>query len=204
MDRALADLARADADLARVRDLVGPLPDRSREAGFASLLKLIVEQQVSLASANAIWNRLCDRFTPVTPDRIADCGDEELRSVGLSRPKIAYCRHLAEAVRNGAVDFARIDRVDDATAMAELQAVRGIGRWTAEVYLMSAHGRMDIMPAGDLALQVAAQDIKGLAGRPTARELDKMAEAWRPWRSVAARLLWAYYRHLKADSNWDF
>lgn len=193
LQAALTQLFAADPDLAHAREVAGALPDRRRPEGFATLAMLIVEQQVSIASARAIWGRLLAGLGEVTAERIGACTDDELRAFGLSRPKVRYCRALADVVLAGDFDFDELPGLDDDAAMARLMALKGIGRWTAEVYLLFSLGRMDVFPAGDVALQAAAQDVKKLSERPAADELYAIADAWRPHRGVAAQLLWRYY-----------
>ncbi len=195
--RTLDALGRADPDLARARLRAGPLPDRSRPPGFESLVRIMVQQQISIAAADAIWRRLGAAVEPFTAARLAATQDAALGAAGLSRPKQAYCRNLAAAVVDGSFDLDGLARLDDAAAFEALVAINGIGRWTAEIYLLFCLGRPDMWPAHDVALQVAVHDLKGLARRPTWREMDRIAEPWRPWRGTAARLLWRYYRVLK-------
>ena len=185
-------LAARDARMARALALVGTLPLRRRADGFEALLSAIVSQQVSVASANAIWARLeaaglCD------PAVMAEASEEALRAVGLSRQKARYGQALAQA----GIDFMALRGLPDEEVVAVLVAVPGIGRWTAEIYAMFALGRADVFAPGDLALQEAARLLFGMAARPSERALRAMAEDWSPWRAVAARLLWAYYRVAK-------
>ena len=194
---AVAALTARDADLARAREIGGPFHDRSRKGGFETLVLLVVEQQLSLASAAAIMGRVREAVAPFTPETLLGLGEDRLRSLGLSRAKAGYCRALARAFVDGDLKPARLARLDDEAAIAELIRVKGIGRWTAEIYLLSALGRLDVLPAGDLALQAAAQHLYGLDERPAAGALREMGENWRPYRSVAARILWQYYRTLK-------
>ncbi len=193
--RALSELAAADPALAGIADRFGPPPRRRRDQGFATIVLLILEQQVSLASAEATFARLAEEAGGVEPRRVLALGDDRLRRAGLSRQKAGYVLGLAEAVATGALDFRRIARADDETAREMLVALKGIGAWTADIYLLSALRRPDVWPARDLALQVAAQEIKALDARPDEFALIALGEAWRPWRSVAARLLWHYYRN---------
>lgn len=199
LETELAELAVRDADLARAIAAVGVLPDRMRAPGFATLLKIICDQQLSTLAAAAIWARLEAALGGVTPDRIVRCSDEELRGLGLSRPKVRYARILAEQVAEGRLDLDAVARMDDAEAMAALTAVTGIGRWTAEIYLLFALGRSDVWPAGDLALQESLRRLKRLKARPDAARMDAMAKKWRPYRGTAARVLWAYYRVSRQD-----
>ena len=194
---AVAELTARDADLARAREIGGPFHDRSRKGGFETLVLLIVEQQLSLASAAAIMGRVREAVAPFTPATLLGLGEDRLRGLGLSRAKAEYCRALARAFVDGDLRPARLARLDDEAAVAELTRVKGIGRWTAEIYLLSALGRLDVLPAGDLALQTAARHLYGLEERPEAGALREMGENWRPYRSVAARILWQYYRALK-------
>lgn len=197
LKKTLAHLGAGDADLGRAAALVGPLPDRSRAPGFAALLQILCEQQLSVASAAAIWSRVAAAASPLAPESFLALPDERLRALGLSRAKILYGKGLAQAVTAGALDLDALETRDDEAAMAALTAVKGVGRWTAEIYLLFALGRGDVWPADDLALQAAAQHLKGLDRRPGRAEMVALAEPWRPYRGTAARLLWAYYRHIK-------
>lgn len=172
---------------------VGPLPLRRRDGGFAALFDAIVSQQVSVASANAIWRRLAAAGM-TDAATVALASDETLRECGLSRQKIRYGRALAQA----GIDFDALPLLPNDTVVETLIAVPGIGRWTAEIYAMFSLGRADVFAPGDLALQEAAKVLFGLDARPTERQLRLMAEDWSPWRAVAARLLWAYYRVAKS------
>ena len=189
----LERLFAADPDLREARAVAGALPDRSRPPGLKTLMKLIVDQQVSLASAAAIWARVEAATAPFTAERFLRHDDDALKVMGLSRPKMRYMRALCDDIVSGTLPLDHLHRLPDAEAMAALTAVTGIGRWTAEVYLLFALDRPDIFPSGDLALQVAVQDLKRLSERPGERQLREMAECWRPHRGVAARLLWRYY-----------
>jgi DNA-3-methyladenine glycosylase II len=179
--------------MAWLADRHGIPPLWEREPGFATLLLIILEQQVSLASARATYDRLLARTGTPTPDALLALGAGALRSIGFSRQKAEYARDLARAVIDGEFDCAALESMPDETARTMLMARRGIGAWSADVYLLMALRRPDVWPAGDLALQVAAQDVKGLAERPSPARLESLAEDWRPWRSVAARLLWQHY-----------
>lgn len=185
-------LAAEEPAFARALPLVGPLPLRREPDGFAALLRAIVGQQVSVASARAIWGRL-EGMGLTDPDAMAAASDEDLRAAGLSRQKARYGRALAQA----GIDFNALRTVPDAEVVKALVAVPGIGVWTAEIYAMFALGRADVFAPGDLALQEAARMLFGLEARPGDKALRAMAEAWSPWRSVAARILWAYYRVAK-------
>lgn len=184
-----AYLAALDPRFSRALELTGPLPLRRREDGFATLFSAIVSQQVSTASAAAIWDRLV-AIEAHTPEGVEAATDEALRGAGLSRQKIAYGRAIAAA----GLDFAALRAMPDADVVAELVRIKGIGLWTAEIYAMFSLGRADVFAPGDLALQEAAARLFELPARPKEKELRALAEGWSPWRSVAARLLWAYYR----------
>jgi DNA-3-methyladenine glycosylase II len=182
-------LARAEPRFARALARTGSLPLRRRDDGFAALLAAIVSQQVSVAAADAIWSRLAGAGL-TDPRRIAAADDETLRACGLSRQKARYARALAQAD----LPYAALREVPSESVVATLVAVPGIGRWTAEIYAMFSLGRADVFAPADLALQEAARLLFELGARPHERELRAMAEAWSPWRGVAARLLWAHYR----------
>lgn len=199
--RSLRALAECDEDLARAIEQVGPLPDRTREPGFAALLRIVCEQQLSVASAAAIWRRMESELVPLMPETILAADDARLGALGLSRPKIRYSRCLAEAVREGALDFARLHALDDRSAKEELCAVKGIGRWTADIYLLFVMRRPDIWPAGDLALQEAMRLLKRLRKRPDEARMDRLARPWAPHRGTAARVLWRYYALAKKGAQ---
>ncbi len=181
-------LAVRDAGLARALEVTGPLPLRLRPEGFAELLSAIMSQQVSVASANAIWARL-EAAGLTTEKAIGAASEDSLRAVGLSRQKARYAKALAEA----RIDFAALRGLPSEAVIARLVEVKGIGVWTAEIYAKFSLGRADVIAAGDLALQEAARLLYGLEARPSEKALRGMAENWRPWRAVAARILWAYY-----------
>lgn len=172
---------------------VGPLPLRRKPDGFGQLVSAIVSQQVSTASAAAIWGRV-EAAGLVTPQAVAAATDEDLKAVGLSRPKMRYVRALAAA----GIDFDALREAPTEEVLTTLTAVTGIGQWTAEIYAMFSLGHADVFAHGDLALQEAARVLFDLDARPTERQMRAMAQDWSPWRSVAARILWAYYRVDKA------
>ena len=191
--RGLKFLAERDRDLARIFEEYGPPPMWWREPGFPTLIHIILEQQVSLASAQAAFNRLTELANPLTPQRFLKLTDAELKAAGFSRQKIIYGRHLAEALVEGRLNLEALGEMDDAMVKAELLKIKGIGAWTADIYLLRVLGRPDAWPSGDLALAVAAQSVKRLPQRPTPLELEAMSADWRPWRAVAARFLWHHY-----------
>ena len=187
--RGLEYLCAAESRFADVVALAGVPPLRLRPDGFTTLLDIIVSQQLSVASADAIWKRLDERGL-TRQSALRNCRHEELRQCGLSRQKAEYARALAE----NDLDYRSLAGLGDDEVIKALVTIRGIGVWTAEIYAMSALGRADVLAAGDLALQESARLLFGLDQRPTERELRQMARGWSPWRAVAARLLWAYYR----------
>lgn len=182
-------LAAREPRFARARALCAPVPLRRRPAGYAALLDAIIGQQVSIASAAAIRGRL-EAAGLTDPVRMALASDDELRACGLSRQKMRYARALAEA----GIDYDGLHHLPDDEVVAVLTAVPGIGRWTAEIYALFSLGRADVFAPADLALQESARRLFGLDTRPGERALRAMAADWSPWRGVAARLLWAYYR----------
>jgi DNA-3-methyladenine glycosylase II len=185
-------LSRRDSDLARISKEIGPPPLWAREPGFPTLVHIILEQQVSLASARAAFDRL-RAAGRLTPRRFLEFNDAELKTIGFSRQKAAYVRELSLAVIERRLDLDGLSEMSDLEARESLLAMKGIGPWTADIYLLMALRRPDIWPSGDLALAVAAQEVKKLPGRPTPEELDQLGATWRPWRAVAARLLWHHY-----------
>ena len=185
-------LAARDPALARAAALAGPLPLRRRPDGFAAVFNVIIGQQVSTASANAIWTRL-QAGDLTRPDTVIAAGEDGLRAAGLSRQKITYAQALAEA----GIDYDALRAAPDADVIATLTAVKGIGVWTAEIYAMFALGRADVFAPGDLALQESARVIFDLPERPKEKVLRQMAQDWSPWRGVAARLFFTYYCGIK-------
>jgi DNA-3-methyladenine glycosylase II len=186
-------LEKRDSDLASIISKIGPPPFWRREPGFPTLVHIILEQQVSLASARAAFDRLRFAASPLTPQTFLTLDDVALKDIGFSRQKTAYCRSLAQAIIEGRLDLTSLESMDDSTARAVLIKMKGIGAWTAENYLLMAMLRADAWPCSDLALMSAAQKIKQLPELPTADDMDELAEPWRPWRAVAARVLWHYY-----------
>jgi DNA-3-methyladenine glycosylase II len=193
LEQAVQILAARDRHLAEIVSRFGPPPLWQRQPGFATLIHIILEQQVSLASARAAYDKLLKQTQVLTPARFLELGDAELKAAGFSRQKMAYGRYLSAALLEGSLDLAAVAELDDDRAREQLMAVKGIGRWTADIYLLMALGRPDVWPGGDLALAVAVQRITGLPTRPSSIELDELSLGWRPWRAVAARLLWHFY-----------
>ena len=189
----LNHLREVDEDFARALGMIAPLPSRQRDMGFEALTRIIIEQQVSLASAAAIWGRVQDDIAPFTPTEFLKRSEDRLRELGLSRPKARYCLALAGDISEGRLDLDRLPDLSDKEAAEHLTQVKGIGRWTAEIYLISCLQRPDIWPAGDVALQIALQHLKSLETRPTIDEMDDICAHLSPHRTLAARVLWRYY-----------
>lgn len=189
----LDEAAAADADIAGALSLVGYPKLRRRKAGFESLLRAIVGQQVSIHAAAAIWARLQQLVDPLEPENFLAQPDEALRAAGLSRQKILYGRHLAAMIARRELRLSRLPRLPDDEAVAELVRIKGIGRWTAEVYLLFALGRRDVWPVDDLALMIGLQRMKQLPERPDRKAMLELGEPWRPWRGAVSHLIWHYY-----------
>ncbi len=190
-------LAAQDPALARVEAEAGPLPWRVRPPGFEGLLNAIVGQQISNMAAAAIWGRCCALPGCLSPEGFLALDDAALRGAGLSRPKIAHGRAVAAAFRDGVLATEALAGMGDEEAIRVISSVRGLGVWSAEIYLLFALQRLDVFPAGDLALAAALADLRGLEVRPKPVALRAMAEVWAPYRGLAARLLWHWWRFLK-------
>ncbi len=193
LKKATMQLAADHPELARVYQTYGPPPLWDRKPGFATLVYIILEQQVSLASAKACFDKLAARVVEVSPVNLLNSTDAELKRVGFSRQKTSYARHLAEAVLEKRIDLDGLHKETDDTVKTELVKLKGIGNWTADIYLLMVLLRADVMPRGDIALHAAYQKLSNLERRPTTDEFISLAEKWSPYRSVAARLLWHFY-----------
>ena len=189
----IAYLAARDPDLAAVVARHGPPPLWARDPGFPTLVQIILEQQVSLASGRAAFERLADLAGGLAPARIAELDDAAMRGAGVSRQKASYIRELARMITDEQFDPDSLEALDDDAARAALLRLRGIGDWSADIYLLMALRRADVWPTGDLALLVAAREVKRLRALPDAERMNRLAAPWRPWRGVAARLLWHHY-----------
>ncbi len=199
----LRALILADPDFAHVEERAGPLPWRTRAPGFPALLHGIVAQMISNQAATAIWNRLSALPGALEPAGLLALPDDDLRGAGLSRPKVAHAQAVARAFQDGTLSAEALEAMEDADAIARIASVKGLGIWTAEVYLLFALQRMDVFPAGDIALAAAAADLKRLDARPDPKALRVLAESWRPARSLAARLLWHHWRHMTGRPAMD-
>jgi DNA-3-methyladenine glycosylase II len=193
LKRGVAALVGNCAHMARVHAAAGDPPLRRRPAGFEGLSRVIVGQQLSVASANAIWGRLEARVHPFTAASLRAVPDADLRAAGLSAVKTATLRRLAEAIASGELDLDALSEAPEAAIHACLTGIKGIGPWTTDIYVLFCLGRPDAWSPGDLALQHAVREVLDLDERPNSKSMVEIAEAWRPWRAVAARLLWSYY-----------
>jgi DNA-3-methyladenine glycosylase II len=195
-----ADLCRVDPSLTLANAVTPAFAWRSRPAAYAGLLRLVAEQQVSVASAAAIWKRIEEGLGDVTAASVIAAGEERMRELGMSKPKARYAVAIARAEQAGEIDFAALATQDDDEAVATLTALLGIGRWTAEAFLIGGYGRTDFFPAADIALQEAVRLVDQADHRPTEKELYARAERWKPYRAVAAHLLWGFYTAVKTGS----
>ena len=193
LSKAAQHLAARDPDLARSLATHGVPPMWARRPGFETVVHIVLEQQVSLASAAAALRRLEAGVVPFTPGRFVALGESHLRALGITRQKAAYCLNIARAIHEKRIDLDALTRLDDASVRSDLTAIKGVGPWTADIYLLMALRRPDIWPSGDLALATAARAVKLLRARPAPAELARIAESWRPFRAVAARILWQHY-----------
>jgi len=190
---AAKSVALMDKDFARPLKILGPPPLWKREQGFETLVRIILEQQVSLISADAMFRRLTGKIEPLTPASVLAAGAPFLRSFGVTRQKAGYFINVAESIQYGELDLDVLDKESDESVIEKLTSIKGIGPWTAKVYLLMALCRPDVWPVGDIALATAVKNLKGLTRRPTQPELSEIALAWQPYRATAARMLWHYY-----------
>ena len=202
-EAAIGVLIALDPCFAGILPRAGPLPWRRRSPGFPGLLQAIVAQMISNQAAAAIWGRLRAIPGALEPVGLLTLPDEMLRGAGLSRPKVAHARALAAAFEANILSADHLAELDDEAAIASIASVKGMGRWSAEIYLLFALDRRDVFPSGDIALAAALADLKGLATRPDPKTLRALATAWQPVRSVAARLLWHHWRHVTGRPAMD-
>jgi len=200
-EEGLRVLGARDSGLAGILKTYGPPPMWTRKPGFPTLLYIIIEQQVSLASARATFTRLQEKVDPLTPQGFLELNGRSLKRIGFSRQKADYGRTLAESIATGKLNLGAIGRMNDANARNELVRQRGIGPWSADIYLLQALRRPDIWPCSDLALIVAVQEVRNLNARPSVEDVEAIGESWRPWRAVAARMLWHYYLSRRKGKN---
>jgi DNA-3-methyladenine glycosylase II len=197
---AAKSVASIDKDFARILEKHGPPPLWEREPDFVTLIRIILEQQVSLASADAMFQRLKKNIEPLSPTTIIAAGEPFLRSFGVTRQKAAYFINIAQAIQNGELDLDALGLESDETAIEKLTSIKGIGQWTAKIYLLMALRRPDVWPVGDVALATAFKNLKGRSKRPSQSELSEIAKAWSPHRATAARMLWHYYLTAMQDN----
>ncbi len=190
---AVTKLGKRDPHFKQIVDQYGPPPLWARKEGFETLVYIILEQQVSLASAKAAYKKLLSKVESLTPASFLKLSDAQLKTVGFSRQKTSYCRNLAQAIIDKSLDLSALSKLDDVQVKEQLMRIKGIGPWTANIYLLRALGRPDIWPNGDIALAAAVQKQWGLSSWPSWEELNRLSLEWKPWRSVAARILWHLY-----------
>jgi DNA-3-methyladenine glycosylase II len=194
-------LIKNDPDLAAVVSTYGPPPLWSREPGFASLLLIILEQQVSVTSARRVFDRLNGIVSPFLAARLLEIDDVTLKSAGLTRQKLTYCKHLSQAIVAGQLRLDEFAEMADSEVRTALMGIKGIGPWTADIYLLLALKRQDVLPVGDLAVTVAIKEIKKLTETPAKEEMLAMSVVWQPWRAIATRILWHYYLSTRQKSS---
>lgn len=195
--QSISELVAIEPAFAEVIELYGMPPQWGREEGFPTLIRIILEQQVSLASGKAAFDRLATASGEVVPERFLQFTNEELKAIGFSRQKSNYGRYVSNAILAGDLLLEGFAALDDEAVRTELTSIKGIGIWTANIYLLMAMQRADVWPKGDIALAAAFQQLTGLDSRPSNETMEKISVAWSPWRSVAARLLWHFYRSWK-------
>jgi DNA-3-methyladenine glycosylase II len=199
--QALEILKRRDPDIKEILSRLGSPPLWCREPGFPTLIRIILEQQVSLASARAAFNRLQQMIPTLTPNTFLKAEPETLRQVGFSRQKIRYVQLLSKALGEGSLSLSRLKNLENEEARSELLKVTGVGPWTADIYLLTALRRPDIWPKNDMALIAAVQKVKNLVSRPSPLEMEAISQVWVPWRAVAARVFWYHYLGGKSPSG---
>jgi DNA-3-methyladenine glycosylase II len=197
----IEELIKRDRDLAKIIDLYEYPPQWNREPGFATLIRIILEQQVSYASAQATFKRLNYAVDYLSPESFLTLDDLQLKSIGFSRQKTNYGRILAQAVLDRTLDLTSLETLADGEIRQKLTAIKGIGNWTVDIYLMMALQRQDIFPSRDLAVAIAVKEIKDLAVRPTILELETIAQTWQPYRAIATKILWHYYLKRKSSKK---
>lgn len=193
-NQAIKQLIKRDRDLAKVIDNYGYPPQWQREPGFPTLIRIILEQQVSYTSAQATFKRLQNSVDVLSPANFLALNDQKLKAIGFSRQKTNYGRILAQAVVDRTLDLASLEKLPDQEIRQKLTAIKGIGNWTVDIYLMMALQRPDVFPSRDLAVAIAVKEIKNLSSRPTVAELETMAQTWQPYRAIATKILWHYYQ----------
>ena len=194
----IEQLTKRDRDLAQIISDYGYPDPWRRKPGFATLIRIILEQQVSYASATATFKRLNEAVEDLNPASFLTLDDDKLKRIGFSRQKTRYGRILAQTIIDGKLNLTELSKLDDSEIKQQLTAIKGIGDWTVDIYLMMALQRQDVFPSKDLAVAIAVKEIKGIATRPKAAELEAIAEAWKPYRAIATKILWHYYLNRKS------
>jgi len=197
----IAWLTERDRDLKMIIDRYGYPDPWRRKPGFATLIRIILEQQVSYASAQATFKRLNEAVKNLSPESFLTLDDGELKTIGFSRQKTRYGRILAQAVKDGSLDLAGLSKLEDAEIRQQLTAIKGIGDWTVDIYLMMALQHQDVFPSKDLAVAIAVKEIKGLETRPKTAELEIIAQDWQPYRAIATKILWHHYLNRKSEKS---
>ena len=200
-EMAVEELIKSDRDLANIVARLGNPPRWQRKPGFPTLIRIILEQQVSLASAKATFERLVNAVGELTPKSFLSLDDAELKSLGFSRQKTRYGRELARAIFNNDLNLDSLAQLDDREIRKKLTAIKGIGDWTVDMYLMMALQRQDVFPSKDLAVAVAVKEIKNLPTRPKKEQLEAIAKSWQPYRAIATQILWHYYLNKKGEGR---
>ena len=201
LEQAAAFVCEAEPAFQKVVDAIGLPPLRREQPGFKGLVRIITFQLISLAAARSIWARVEEKFGDLDPQVMQNAPDEAFSACGLSRPKIAAIRAVLEHINNGKLQLTKLKTAEDSEIFNQLTAIKGIGPWSAQIYLLANLGRCDVFPYGDVALQESAKRLFGLKTRPTAKQLQNQATAWKPYRAVAARLLWSHYKLVKLDGG---
>ena len=199
--KGIKELIKRDLHLAEIIDIFGYPPSWNREPGFATLIRIILEQQVSYASAKAAFKRLNAAVENLSPESFMTLDEGELKAIGFSRQKTRYGRELARSIIDRQLDLKKLSELDNRTIRQELTKIKGIGDWTVDIYLMMALQRLDVFPAKDLAVAIAVKEIKNLPQRPQTAELEAIAESWKPYRAIATKILWHYYLNRKSSKN---
>jgi len=193
LQKAVGGLAKVDDDLKNIVDKFGVPPLWDREEGFHTLVRIILEQQVSLKSAKAAYDKLAAKAMPLTPQKFLEFSDSQLKAFGFSRQKTKYGRNVANSILEGSLDLTALRKMDNDSVRSELMKIKGIGIWTADIYLLMVLKRPDVWPQNDLALAIAMQKLKNLNTRPNNEKMIQISKKWKPWRAVAARILWHFY-----------
>lgn len=201
LQQAVGHVCAIEPKFQQLVDVIGLPPLRREEAGFKGLVRIITFQLISLQAAKSIWARVEETFNDFDPQAMQNAPDETFSACGLSRPKIAAIRAVCDHINNGKLSLTKLEAAEDSQIFNQLTSIKGIGPWSAQLYLLANLGRSDVFPYGDVALQESAKLLFGLETRPTAKQLQKQAIPWKPYRAAAARLLWSHYKFVKLDGG---